>query len=296
MIVDDLLTPVPMGSFTSSRLGLGTARVGAFWQGKRIDEGVHAVRCAVDQGVTLVDTADVYARGISERIVRRAVGARQGVVVITKVGLLKTPAGLVRAGVSSGGLPSAAGLKRAATAATCFEPQYVRAAAAASRRRLGRNQLDVLLLHEATAQDLREARFLPAIEAMIAEGSITDWGVSVRDEAAARQALALPGLRWLQLPANIERRQIAAAIAADSRRLQVTVLALGVLGDGTLLQGDGDMPHPQEQVPYLVRGALALPGIDGALLGMSTPEHVVNNLAALKRYDLRHSAITGGAE
>lgn len=286
--MSDLLTPVELGSFTTTRLGLGTARLGAFWQGRKIDEGVLAVRSAVDHGIGLIDTADVYARGLSERIVRRALGARQGVVVMTKVGLLKTPLGLARAASASGARPNPSGLRRAASAATCFESAYVLQSARASMKRLGRDTLDVLLLHEPTAVDLRAQRFGEAMEHLTNSGAVRQWGASVRDEDAALAALELPGLSWLQIPANLETPAIAAAVAAHPRSSEVVTIALGVLGDGSMLAaGRAEGRTPMEMVPEMLTGALALPGIDAALLGMSTPDHVVSNLAALKRYDLR---------
>lgn len=87
----DLLENGRLGEFESTALGVGTARLGAFWQKRGIPEGTAALSQALDLGIGLVDTADVYARGISERIVGRVVRTRPSTVVMTKVGLLKTP-------------------------------------------------------------------------------------------------------------------------------------------------------------------------------------------------------------
>ncbi|MBD4427377.1 aldo/keto reductase, partial [Xanthomonas citri pv. citri] len=79
----------PLGSeLQASGLGVGTARLGAFWQGRGVREGARTLEAALDLGVTLVDTADVYARGIAERLVGRAVATRPDVAVMTKAGLL----------------------------------------------------------------------------------------------------------------------------------------------------------------------------------------------------------------
>ena len=213
----NLLEPRPMGSFTASGLGLGTARLGAFWQGKNGDERLTAVRSAVDLGVTLIDTADVYARGLSERIVGKAIGKREGVVVMTKVGLLKTPVGLARAARASGRLPGPSGLKAAAAADTCFESSYVRAAAQACLRRQKRDRLDVLLLHEPDAATLAVRPFDDAV---------------ARDLLAEADALAASGrfgeaaqLLLTRSVEEISRRRPAALTPADTAR------AIAVLGD-----------------------------------------------------------------
>ena len=63
----------PLGAtgLTVSALGMGCAKLGAFWQGRSPGEGRRALDAALHAGVTLFDTADCYARGISERLVGR---------------------------------------------------------------------------------------------------------------------------------------------------------------------------------------------------------------------------------
>lgn len=289
--MSELLIKRQMGSFMTTPLGLGTARLGAFWQGKKIADGVTAVRSAVDQGIGLIDTADVYARGLSERIVGKAVGGREGVVIMTKVGLLKTPIGLARAAKATGKRPGPSGLRRAAAAATCFESSYIEASARDSLKRLGRDTLDVYLLHEPTVEDFAAGHFLDAMSNLTERGLVHQWGASVRTKEAALAAMDTPGLSWLQVPANVSNVEIAAAVAQHERATEVTVLGLGVLGDGSLLSPDALAGRSRlEVVPQLVHDAATLPGLDGVLLGMSTPEHVTANLAALAQYELRRAA------
>lgn len=272
-----------LGSFDVTPLGLGTARHGAFWQGKSIKEGIESVRAALDLGVNLIDTADVYGRGLSERIVARAIGRRDNVVVMTKVGLLKTPIGLARAARATGGLPRATGLRAATAPATCFEADYVRASAHACLKRQQRSTLDVLLLHEPTALDLRQRRFQPALERLMDDGDVIDFGVSVRDCEAALEAMDNPAVRWLQIPVNVANTGIARAVADHPRVDDVAVVGLGVLGDGELLRRQGD---PSVSLPGLVAGAYDQPGVDAILLGMSSAGHVMHNLAALQRHEI----------
>ncbi|MBA1145682.1 aldo/keto reductase [Ectothiorhodospiraceae bacterium WFHF3C12] len=75
----------------TSRIGLGTWAIGGWmWGGTDEDAAVRAIRSAVDEGITLVDTAPVYGFGRSEEIVGKALAQgnrRQHTVLATKVGL-----------------------------------------------------------------------------------------------------------------------------------------------------------------------------------------------------------------
>jgi aryl-alcohol dehydrogenase-like predicted oxidoreductase len=72
-----------------SRIGLGTWAMGGWmWGGADDDASIATIHRALDQGITLIDTAPVYGQGHSEEVVGRALaGKRAGVVIATKVGL-----------------------------------------------------------------------------------------------------------------------------------------------------------------------------------------------------------------
>jgi aryl-alcohol dehydrogenase-like predicted oxidoreductase len=281
--MSDLLAPRPLGPLgqLASGLGLGTARLGAFWQGRSVREAMRTLGLVLDAGVTLIDTADVYARGISERLVGRALRSRDDVLVMTKVGLLKTPVGMISARRSAWHR-----LGRGPDAAQCFESPYVVSAAHRCLRRQRRDALDVLLLHEPTVADLRAGAFQAAMDRLTRDGDVRAWGASVRGADAALAALDLPDLGWLQVPANIADNRVLRAIADHPRARQVPLIGLAVLGDGTLLtRARAARPDllPADLVAALVYGAAALPGLAGVLLGMSTSVHASENLAALAR-------------
>ncbi len=73
----------------ASRIGLGTWAMGGWmWGGTDDDASVATIDRALEQGITLIDTAPAYGQGHSEEVVGRALaGKRAGVVVATKVGL-----------------------------------------------------------------------------------------------------------------------------------------------------------------------------------------------------------------
>jgi aryl-alcohol dehydrogenase-like predicted oxidoreductase len=74
-----------------SRIALGTWAIGGWmWGGTDEAESIRAIHAALDQGITLIDTAPVYGFGCSEEIVGKALaagGRRQNAVIATKVGL-----------------------------------------------------------------------------------------------------------------------------------------------------------------------------------------------------------------
>ncbi|MCK5800915.1 MAG: aldo/keto reductase, partial [Deltaproteobacteria bacterium] len=80
-----------------SRVALGTWAMGGWmWGGTDEAAALRAIQRAVDLGVTLIDTAPVYGLGLAEELVGRAIaeaGARDRVVLATKVGLQWTPGG-----------------------------------------------------------------------------------------------------------------------------------------------------------------------------------------------------------
>jgi methylglyoxal reductase len=74
----------------ASTVGLGTWAIGGWmWGGTDEAAAIGAIRAAIDEGLTLIDTAPAYGQGVSEEIVGRAVaGQRDKVVISTKCGLV----------------------------------------------------------------------------------------------------------------------------------------------------------------------------------------------------------------
>lgn len=261
---------------TVSALGMGCAKLGAFWQGRSAKEGRRALGAAVFCGINLFDTADCYARGISERLVGRALRGAGDVVVCTKVGLLKTPAALMLARRSGarGEHLSLRGLARGGAAPGCYEPGYVSAAAEHSLRRLGRERVEVLLLHAPPLAAIREQRFLPALEELVRSGKVGAFGLSCATADEADAALAVPGLACLQIPFSAARPDLLEHVGPLAGERGVGIMAAGPFGDGGLLGAKHGGPED------LLRIALAAPGVASVLAGMSRAEHVRANVAA----------------
>ena len=141
-----------LGSLTVSAVGLGCNNFGA-----RLDAAATAavVGAALDAGVTLFDTADIYGGTHSEEFLGRALGARRReVIVATKFGLKLDDA---RPG---GGAPA-----------------YVRRAAEDSLRRLGTDVIDLYQMHRPDAA-VPIADTMGALDDLVREGKVREIGCS----------------------------------------------------------------------------------------------------------------------
>lgn len=269
-----------------SSLGMGCARLGAFWQGRSPRAGARALEEAHGAGINFFDTADCYARGLSERIMGRAFRRRRDQVVIsTKVGLLKTPVALASArrhgGRRSLGMAELRGLAPDGEAAQCFAPRYIEIAVDRSLRRLATDRVELLMLHEPPIAVIRAGEFLPALERLRASGRILHFGVSCRTAEEAHAALGVPGVSCLQVPHNVGSPETVPGLLADARRSGVGLVAVAPFGDGRLLgAAPGLGLTPPAMAGTCLAFALATPGVASVMVGMSSPGHVAANVRA----------------
>ena len=126
-------------------LGQGTWKMGE--DGRRHADEVKALQLGLDLGMTLIDTAEMYASGGAEKVVAEAIaGRRDEVFLVSKV----LPSNASRAGVQR--------------------------ACENSLRRLATDRIDLYLLHWPGSVPLTET--VEAFEALKAAGKVRHWGVS----------------------------------------------------------------------------------------------------------------------
>jgi aryl-alcohol dehydrogenase-like predicted oxidoreductase len=162
-----------------SALGLGTARVGGLGYSRAgdretrldpaaVDESKRAIRAAIDRGVTLIDTADIYGAGRAERLVGEAIrDVRNKVAIATKFGELFDE--------ETGVKPEQA-----------VTPEYVRQACDASLRRLRIGTIDVYFFHLRDFPLDQAVGIRDALEDLVARGKIRAYGWSTDDVERAR--------------------------------------------------------------------------------------------------------------
>ena len=186
-------------------LGQGTWRM-AEDPARRKDE-IAALRLGVELGMTLIDTAEMYADGGAEELVGEAIaGRRDEVFLVSKV------------------LPQNASRRR--TIAACE----------GSLRRLGTDRLDLYLLHWRGHPPLADT--LEAFARLIDAGKIRYWGVSNFDGADMQELARLPGggaVATNQVLYNLTRRGIEYDLLPSSIARGIPIMAYSPIEQGRLL-------------------------------------------------------------
>ena len=185
-------------------LGLGTWHMGE--DRRRHADEVSALKLGLDLGMTLVDTAEMYASGGAEEVVRDAVaGRRDEVFIVSKV------------------LPSNA--SRTGTARACE----------ASLRRMNIDRIDLYLLHWRGGVPLAET--VEALERLQAEGKIGGWGVSNFDVDDMEELAGLRAgsqVQTNQVLYNLASRGIEFNLLPTLATAGVPIMAYSPVGQGDL--------------------------------------------------------------
>jgi aryl-alcohol dehydrogenase-like predicted oxidoreductase len=200
-----------------SVIGLGTWQLGGDWGNVDDDAAEEVLEAALDAGVTLLDTADVYGDGRSEVRIRKALAPRaERPFVATKAGRRADP-----------------------FEAAQYTPENLRAWIDRSRRNLGVDTLDLVQLHCPPPATYEDDRVYDTLDALTDEGAIAAYGVSVETVAEGMRALQRPNVASLQVILNIFRRKPLEELLPAARAGGVGVLARVPLASG-LLSGKYD--------------------------------------------------------
>jgi aryl-alcohol dehydrogenase-like predicted oxidoreductase len=195
-----------------SVVGLGTWQLGGDWGDVDDDAAAEVIEAALDAGVTLLDTADVYGDGRSEVRIRQALAPRADrPFVATKAGRRADP-----------------------FTAEQYTPENLRAWIDRSRRNLGVATLDLVQLHCPPPATYEDDRVYDTLDALVAEEAIAGYGVSVETVAEGMRALARPGVQSLQVIVNIFRRKPLEELLPAARAAGVGILARVPLASGLL--------------------------------------------------------------
>lgn len=235
-------------------LGQGTWKMGE--DRRRHADEVAALRLGLDLGVTLIDTAEMYAGGGAEEVVAEAIaGRREEVFLVSKV--LPTNA-------------SRAGVKRA-----CEN----------SLKRLGTDRIDLYLLHWPGSVPLAET--VEAFEALKTAGKIRHWGVSNFDTEEMQELVGLPSGRNVQTNQvlyNLSRRGPEFDLAPWSLERGIPLMAYSPVEQGVLARNArldaAAARHKATAAQIALAWVMAQKGVI-AIPKASRQEHVRQNAAAL---------------
>jgi aryl-alcohol dehydrogenase-like predicted oxidoreductase len=195
-----------------SVIGFGAWGIGADWGDVHDAESLRALHAAADAGMTLIDTADVYGDGRSERVIGQFLRERAGerFFVATKIG------------------------RRVALDPASYSLDAFRAWVDRSRANLGMDRLDLVQLHCLPTSTYYRPELFDALEALVAAGSIASYGVSVEKVEEGLKSIEYDGLSSVQIVFNMFRQRPAERFLAEARRRDVGVLARVPLASGLL--------------------------------------------------------------
>ena len=203
--------------FEVSALGLGCMPMAGIGKGMygMADEGesIATIHRAIELGVTLFDTAEVYGPQKNEELLGRAIrGKRDGVVIATKFGFRYDDSGVT--GVDS-------------------TPANVRRACEGSLRRLGVETIDLLYQHRVDPNVPIEET-VGAMGALVAEGKVRHLGLSEAGAATLRRAAATHPIAAVQSEYSLWERDVEEDILPVCRELGIGFVPYSPLGRGFL--------------------------------------------------------------
>ncbi|MCU1304599.1 MAG: oxidoreductase [Candidatus Sulfotelmatobacter sp.] len=217
---------------------------------------IQALRTGIDLGMTLIDTAEMYANGGAEKLVGEAIsGHRDQVFLVSKV------------------LPHNA--TRSGTMNACER----------SLRRLKTDRLDLYLLHWRERVPLDET--ISAFQALLHDGKIRYWGVSNFDVSDMKEVVSLSGGEAVatdQVLYNLSRRGIEYDLLPWCQKRHIPIMAYSPIEQGRMLDDTtlrkiakhhGATPA-QVALAWVIRQDKVV-----AIPRAGVPEHVLQNRGAL---------------
>jgi aryl-alcohol dehydrogenase-like predicted oxidoreductase len=200
-----------------SSVGLGTWQLGADWGDVSESDARAVLEASAEEGVSFYDTADVYGDGRSEQIVGRFVAAHPdaGFTVATKMG------------------------RRVDQVPENYTPENFRSWTDRSRQNLGVDRLDLVQLHCPPSEVIEADATYDALDALVEDGAIAAYGVSVETVQQALAAIERPHLATVQIIVNALRLKPLEQVLPAAEAAGVGIIARVPLASG-LLSGKYD--------------------------------------------------------
>jgi len=198
------------------RIGLGLMGMSAFYTGSGTDEqgSIATIHRALELGVTLLDTAEIYGPYTNEELLGKAIaGRREEAVIATKFGTI------LHRGDGTRGIDGSA--------------ENVRLSIEGSLKRLGTDYIDIYYQHRMDPGTPVEET-VGALAELITEGKLRGYGLSEAAPATIRRAHAVHPMTALQTEYSLWSREPEAEILPVVRELGIGFVAYSPLGRGFL--------------------------------------------------------------
>lgn len=203
-----------LGSLTVGHIGLGTMGMSAAYTGAGSDddESIRTIHRAIELGVTLIDTAEVYGPHTNEELVGRALkGRRDQVVLATKFGFMSNTG----------------------RAAPDSSPENIRIAVEGSLRRLDTDRIDLYYQHRVDPKVPIE-EVVGTLADLVAEGKVRHLGLSEAWVDTIRRAHAMHPITALQSEYSLWTRDPEDEVLPLLRELGIGFVPYSPLGHGFL--------------------------------------------------------------